>query len=62
MARICTAAEIIDALNIIKSQCQQSANCEQCPFGSTTGLCMITKETPVSWNIVSERAITKFLY
>ena len=43
--------EIITALNIIRDECDDVPNCEDCPFGNGDGDCLVTYCPPSEWNI-----------
>ena len=48
-----TKREILDALNVIKSECEATASCQVCPFRDETG-CALYHMRPEDWEITEE--------
>ncbi len=44
-----TATEIVNALHVIKEECEYCEGCEQCVFYKDG--CMFETERPANWNI-----------
>ena len=45
------ASSILTALNIIKTVCQDNADCEKCPMWGDGNGCLIIKNHPINWKI-----------
>lgn len=49
---ILTNTQIVEALKVIKTVCQDEANdCPVCPLGKEDGTCMVLRSVPDSWLI-----------
>lgn len=46
-----TKEEIINALKVIKDECNQTSECDDCPFADKNNNCAFSTEVPPDWEI-----------
>lgn len=60
-----TKEEILNALQIIKDECEVSAGCRKCPLGDNDVLlgtfCRLKRSNPVDWIIKEEETVWRAL-
>ncbi len=47
-----TKEEIINALKVIKDECENNSDCIDCPFGAGNCNCKLKEHVPSHWKIV----------
>lgn len=52
-----TREEIIQALTVIKDECNEAKNCCYCPFGRECGMCNIRNDSPYEWKFNEEEPV-----